>query len=192
MFDSDFDFANENMPAVVESADQPVNNVKVLGESMDFPQWALCAHEIGHASIVYWRRETLYGNAIVVNADGGMLYRRHGSFNITELMVKIAGPLVQCLMSGLTPKRRFAFVTNTKTHRVIQSKCVRTSDNTAMGWTAERFIFECRSRHARSFSNRIWGLQSIKPLRNCIGLAASLAKKWKQSSRGTTYQRHQR
>jgi hypothetical protein len=71
---------------------------------------ALCGHEIGHASIVYWRREALHGYNIVVSTDDtGTLFRGGSSLNVTELMVKIAGPLVEYLTYGITPKKAIRF-----------------------------------------------------------------------------------
>jgi len=80
----------------------------------DLSRLVLCGHEIGHASMVYWRKESLHDTYIEVTADGATFYRRLGSNNITELMVKIAGPLVEFLMHGQTPQSAIRFASEYK------------------------------------------------------------------------------
>lgn len=78
---------------------------------MDITRLAVCGHEIGHMSMIYWRKESLHRYKAVVNGlngfvitDGSFL-RRPGCYDLTDLMLLIAGPLVQYLMHGLTPQR---------------------------------------------------------------------------------------
>src|ERR1035441_9672600 len=78
--------------------------------SMNLYRLAMCAHEIGHMSMIYWRNESLHGYKAVINDDGsGAFVHNCGSYNVTELMVKIAGPLVEWLMHGATPERAIRF-----------------------------------------------------------------------------------
>ncbi len=101
---------NESMPTTpvaVESSYQHSNGPKSAESEIE--HLAVCGHEIGHAGMVYWRGESLHGTHVEMNAGGGRFYRRCGTWNITELMVKIAGPLAQCLMLGFTPRKAIRF-----------------------------------------------------------------------------------
>ncbi|HLK65034.1 MAG TPA: hypothetical protein VKU19_16440 [Bryobacteraceae bacterium] len=83
--------------------------------NFDIIRLAMCGHEIGHMSMVYWRAESLYSCKAVVNDDGsGQVSRSTGSKAITELMVKIAGPLVEHLFYGSTPDRAIRFASEYK------------------------------------------------------------------------------
>lgn len=85
---------------------------------MNINRLALCGHEIGHMSMIYWRKESLQSAKAVVRADGsGTVFRGASNNDITELMVKIAGPVVEFLIHGVTPKKAIRFSSEYQDHR---------------------------------------------------------------------------
>jgi len=89
-------------------------------------------HEVGHAAMVYWRREALHDRRIVINAHTGghfhlQIYSdsevtilapgpdldRHTELvrlaRESDMMVLLGGPMAEFLSIGIIPKKAFRF-----------------------------------------------------------------------------------
>ena len=83
----------------------------------------MCGHEIGHMSMVYWRKESLCRSRVWINDDNsGATTRGPGAIGITELMVKLGGPVVEYLMCGSRPKKAIRFRSEYKDPRTDSVK----------------------------------------------------------------------
>lgn len=67
---------------------------------------AVAHHEIGHAGMVYWRRESLDSRRIYLNADlfGGSAAIPIFDSTESDLLVLIGGPMAEFLSMGVVPQ----------------------------------------------------------------------------------------